>query len=377
MANARPNNGMNPPNRYALSYSSSTAMPMPMPPSVAASSDASRDAIFLPSRVFSQQGGQPGTRWESQSVMDWITSVAKAAEQRQGGRPIQIGSIRLSERMESFVVDDDVTRQRQTFHNQHAPVPHYSTPRYWDLSYLARSDPYVDSAHGCYSLSHLRYLAVQYENFLYYYSAQDKKYWMDYQTVQHRLYFLIGRIFGQYPRGTTAAGELRVALDALYRDTIKQMQKILAAASAVMYGTTTQPDEVASYQPMPTPTASTAPVPMVAATATIPKKDISRYLTQWLRENWTNPYPDDEGVTKIAATCGTSNMVVNNWLINARTRKWRPALVKAVALGRPADFLLEDSINIFDGNPVRPLDRNNNTMYYKPNTTSNKKRSRG
>jgi hypothetical protein len=47
---------------------------------------------------------------------------------------------------------------------------------------------------------------------------------------------------------------------------------------------------------------------------------------------------------------------VSNWLINARTRKWRPSIIKAYEMERPADLLLEDSINIFCGKSVRKLD---------------------
>ncbi|MFN9979583.1 MAG: hypothetical protein ACK53Y_06710, partial [bacterium] len=53
--------------------------------------------------------------------------------------------------------------------------------------------------------------------------------------------------------------------------------------------------------------------------------------------------------------CGASKTVVNNWLINSRTRKWRPAIAKACALGRPTTLLKEDSIHIFDGKPVQEL----------------------
>ena len=85
------------------------------------------------------------------------------------------------------------------------------------------------------------------------------------------------------------------------------------------------------------------------------KKDFTEFMNNWLRENWTNPYPDDDGLNQIAASCGTSSAVVSNWLINARTRKWRPAIVKAYGGGRPAELLKEDAINIFDGKPVRTL----------------------
>jgi hypothetical protein len=85
------------------------------------------------------------------------------------------------------------------------------------------------------------------------------------------------------------------------------------------------------------------------------KQDLTKYMTDWLRDNWANPYPDEVTLQKMAEECGSSPTVVGNWLINARTRKWRPAIVKAFDMNRPADLLLEDSINIFSGRPVREI----------------------
>eukprot|EP00957_Ditylum_brightwellii_P212152 15367022-Ditylum_brightwellii.AAC.1 len=85
------------------------------------------------------------------------------------------------------------------------------------------------------------------------------------------------------------------------------------------------------------------------------KKEFANYMNHWLRSNWTNPYPDDEGLQEMASDCGTTTAVVSNWLINARTRKWRPAIVKAYKLNRPADYLKEDAIAIFDGRPVQEI----------------------
>ena len=58
---------------------------------------------------------------------------------------------------------------------------------------------------------------------------------------------------------------------------------------------------------------------------------------------------------QMASDCGTTATVVGNWLINARTRKWRPAVVKAFELKRPSHLLLEDSINLFEDKPLRDL----------------------
>ena len=85
------------------------------------------------------------------------------------------------------------------------------------------------------------------------------------------------------------------------------------------------------------------------------KKSLTQYMTKWLKVNWTNPYPDDRGLADLAEMNGTTPTIVSNWLINARTRKWRPSIVKAYRANRAADMLLEDSINIFEGKPVRKL----------------------
>jgi hypothetical protein len=85
------------------------------------------------------------------------------------------------------------------------------------------------------------------------------------------------------------------------------------------------------------------------------KQDLTKYMTNWLCDNWANPYPDEVTLHNMAHECGSSPPVVGNWLINARTRKWRPAIVKAYDMNRPADLLLEDSINIFSGRSVREI----------------------
>ena len=39
---------------------------------------------------------------------------------------------------------------------------------------------------------------------------------------------------------------------------------------------------------------------------------------------------------------------INNWLVNIRTRKWRPSIADAFDAKRPAALLLEDSVCIFE-----------------------------
>ena len=120
------------------------------------------------------------------------------------------------------------------------------------------------------------------------------------------------------------------------------------------------------------PTSSTASsstsslINTASSAKAMKKQDLSKYMTNWLRDNWTNPYPDDFALQQMSKECDSSTTVVSNWLINARTRKWRPAIVKAYDMNRPADLLLEDSINIFCGKPLRPLlddGSGNNNVY--------------
>jgi len=75
----------------------------------------------------------------------------------------------------------------------------------------------------------------------------------------------------------------------------------------------------------------------------------------WLKQNWTKPYPDDEGLADIAFLYGTTITIVSNWIINAWTRKWRPASIQAYDCERPAELLQEDSIRIFGGKELRKL----------------------
>jgi hypothetical protein len=61
---------------------------------------------------------------------------------------------------------------------------------------------------------------------------------------------------------------------------------------------------------------------------------------------------------KMVGDWGTTPTIVSNWLINARRRKWRSAIMQAFDLNRPAEFLLEDLITIFLGSPMSTLESN-------------------
>ena len=91
------------------------------------------------------------------------------------------------------------------------------------------------------------------------------------------------------------------------------------------------------------------------------KKCMAEVMRVWLRNNWINPYPDDGILRDLAKECGVSKAMIGTWLINARSRKWRPAIMQAYDLGRPAETLLEDSIRIYDNEPLRALCEEDNS----------------
>ena len=88
----------------------------------------------------------------------------------------------------------------------------------------------------------------------------------------------------------------------------------------------------------------------------MPKKDSANLMNGWLRENWSKQYPDNEDLTNIAHKCGTTPTVISNWLINVRTRKWRPATVKTYESVQPSYILKEYVINIFYGRELREIE---------------------
>lgn len=107
------------------------------------------------------------------------------------------------------------------------------------------------------------------------------------------------------------------------------------------------------------------------------------FMQSWIKDNWQNPYPDDNLSKRLAnhvIECGCITLnkkdgkrflvegvcpdelyrtialeKVTNWLVNARTRRWRPSLEAAFDQKRPAALLLEDSLHIYEGTAPRPL----------------------
>lgn len=280
-------------------------------------SSTKKSELFLPSRVAN------GVRWEKQSITDWLVSL-ETGHKVNTERPIHSG-----DRMANIM-----------------SLPHGmpTIPRYWDISYIAREDP--DS--GTYS-SHLGALAVQYEDWLCRQTQAVQQLWNEYETVQNRLRFLFEKILSQNSPGS----EQRVALNSLYQETIDKLQFLLDQT----------PEQNRAMMLHPNTAAVTAP----------PPADLATYMTSWLRANFTNPYPDEAGLAEMATACGTTPGVISNWLINARTRKWRPAIVQATELNRSADHLLEDAICIFNGETPRV----DNTIEDDGKYADTRKRSRG
>lgn len=73
-------------------------------------------------------------------------------------------------------------------------------------------------------------------------------------------------------------------------------------------------------------------------------------LRLWLFRNFTNPYPGVEDKKALVEQTGLSTTQVNNWLINARSRVWKPT-VDAMSWGeeaRGSDLVVNQSLEDTD-----------------------------
>jgi hypothetical protein len=270
----------------------------------------------------------------AQPVLQWIESLSSAAD---GDNPILVDGVRLSEPTPSSNVEPVVSPDHVLSYDIE---PSYH-PEHWDLTYMYQRDPF-----GYLHTATMSNLAGRLESL----PAADMA---AYYVVQTRLEAKFDRVVAQFPYGTsTEYGELRLLLDTIYKETIHSLRALTAKAS----DTTVQPHTL--FPDSTSVTDDTAgDSTFTTPTVVLPKKDFASYMTSWLRDNWTNPYPDEDGLAEMALATATTPVIVSNWLINARTRKWRPAIVKATELDRPTHLLLEDSIRIFDGETVRDLDK--------------------
>jgi hypothetical protein len=331
---------------------------------------------------------QAPVRWAAQPVLEWVESLAAATEQGEAAyhgykvAPISIAGIDLSNESPPLPAVSRKLPVTWKTDNVYQPFPDGGSKRVhatteqawsstavvalatWDLGYIQQRDSIGGDGFCC----DVNRLADRFESLM----ATTMK-TMDptvpsnphlqhiYYGIQSRLEFKFARILEQCPydndNGTSFDfGESRKLLNTLYNDTIKKMHELVekAAPTASPLQKDTSDPAIVDYtkdQGFPTkkPTVSGS------SAVVVPKKDFSKYMTSWLRDNWTNPYPDEDGLVDMARDCGTTSIIVSNWLINARTRKWRPAIIKATDLSRPSELLLEDSIRIFNGHPLRTL----------------------
>lgn len=324
------------------------------------------------------------SHWTAQPVLNWIESLATATSMVALSEDATVNSGRSEIVANDDTVLAELSKPTPTIVVNNADVLHHkrsSTPPLldessecttcqWDLSFIDQHDP---MAHVL--TRKMKRLAGNFEQMMT--TATTTKRFHDmslaYQMVQSRFNFTFDRIVWQnrnlpqggshLPTGLSSEisqfgyAENRRLLDALYEEICQKLQNITSAfiKTSKGYGSIQGPTAVLSQ-----PTSVKVPAPKHTDLSKSmnkhqTKQELGKYMTSWLRANFTNPYPDDEGLIQMANHCGTTNQVISNWLINARTRKWRPAIIKATELGRPSDMLLEDSMNIFDGKPVRRI----------------------
>ena len=328
------------------------------------------------------------SHWTAQPVLKWIeglttaTSMALALENasEHGGTSDTVGDedtvlLELSNPSNSVAISSSdllpVDQKRSATPPLLDETIDYATCQ-WDLSFVEQHDPCAYM-----STRKMKSLAANFEQMMT--TAKTTKKFQDmslaYQMVQSRFNFTFDRIVWQNRNRTQATldpmstdvssandghgnAEHRQLLDALYEEICQKLQNITSAfaKSSKGHGSIHGPTAVPSQPNIGKYQGSKQQDVTKPMNKHQTKQELGKYMTSWLRTNFTNPYPDDEGLIQMANHCGTTNQVISNWLINARTRKWRPAIIKATKLGRPADMLLEDSINIFDGKPVRQVD---------------------
>ena len=297
--------------------------------------------------------GQPNAvpLWKAQPVLTWVESLAAATEAGERAEGKANGNLSLSN---VHLSETSTTPQSAPWAlPHHAELPSHvpssgsgrsslpsAMPKYWDLRFLAHDQDPQNSDY----IRQIASLAIKFETTCsknMSAKVQDK-----YGLIQHRLGYLFHRITQEsvYDYEEEKCG----ALKKLYEETIVKLQQVIESAI---------PKKQTSGHAFSWQSPPSTPVGSSSAFAVSPdtKKNLSKHMTAWIRANWTNPYPDEEGLEELARQCDTTGTVVSNWLINARTRKWRPAIVKATQMNRPANMLLEDSLRIFDGNTIRSL----------------------
>jgi Homeobox KN domain len=327
--------------------------------------------VLLPKRSFqksqsseqSENNEKPGAgttqvQWQGMNPLAWIESICGEVEEREslanGGKiaaPIRINHSNLSmlcavhpilniehgqktqlqwptnsfPNVETFDLKEEGQRKRVRV----SAKDHGAKNCEWDFNGL-----FNDPSQPRLLVKSLQCLASEMESI----GVTSRFVQRSYLRIRCLFYAGLGRItVADGPRTSIHSDALLLAL---YNDAKRKMEALIQMARL----------EAAPSSDGADGSSSSAP-----EAATLEKKEFVIFMTAWLRENWMNPYPDDDGLSEMAAVCSSTPTVIGNWLINARTRKWRPAIVKAFEMGRPSELLLEDSLNLFDGNPLREL----------------------
>ncbi|CAB9508643.1 expressed unknown protein [Seminavis robusta] len=338
----------------ASSSSSLSMMPELLLPTVTSSFDCHSQSSQDQHGKHASSGSR--LEWNGSNPLEWIESIAAAAETRasiaNGGKvaaPIRVNGVNLSlkrpmhykltrkvagvedEEEPYNLKDDSDQRKRSRVPAGHATAAANQQDALkqgpWDLTELLNDEMQPKSL-----VHSLHYVVLTFE-------SKDKAsrfVQSSYQRIRSHFEAELHRIKGMHvargPCKANIASQMAM-LGVLYNETQVKMEALIRMEEA-----------------------ETQKRPDAATTAhTVAKKDFTNFMSAWLRDNWTNPYPDDDGLIELADACSSTPTVISNWLINARTRKWRPAIVKAFDMKRPSELLLEDSLNIFDGNPVREI----------------------
>lgn len=297
--------------------------------------------------VDSRDGNAPNAvEWIGMNPLEMITHLARATEEAEAAKgypagPISVGGAKLSSEtppIPKLPKKSDRTKKRRgvkdvettatTTQDDPSPLPP------WDLSFLVDKDE-----HAAEPVKHLQFLVHTVESMPHYALVGGS-----YQRIRDHVAASASWIHASYSGQLTAqsASEKMSLLQNLYAETIQQMESLYEMTR--MLG----PTETADVEPDEQPSEPEYKHEMSS-------REFADYMTNWMIMHWTNPYPDDAALEMMSDECGKTVTVVSNWLINARTRKWRPSIVKAFELKRPANLLLEDSINLFEGKPLRDL----------------------
>jgi hypothetical protein len=293
-----------------------------------------------------QNGNPNALAWIGLNPLEMISHLARATEEAEAQKgiaspgPLVVGSAKLNSVTPSVPVlakeKDSVTRKNKRDVNdtmlanvkaQDIPMP---LPP-WDLSFLVKQDQ--NAAESVNQLQHLARVVESMPNYAYVGGS--------YQRIRAHVAGTASWIHSIYKGELSpeAAGDKKTKLQCLYADAIVQMEGLAEMTHALGPAEEEEEEENAMVQDKPE----------------LDPHEFADYMTTWLKNHWINPYPDDAGLKMMAEDCGKTTTVISNWLINARTRKWRPSIIKAFELGRPAHLLLEDATNIFEGKPLRDL----------------------